>query len=280
MDRFAISAANLLVGNPESAGALECALSGPTLVADGPCLIAVTGADFGPLLNGSPMPSWTGVFMAAGDTLSFAGRGSGARCYIAVGGGLAGDRWLGSVATYLLVGRGGMHGRPLAGDDRLELDRIPDLPVVSGRHLPEGDRPGYAAHPLLGAIPGPHASRLSKNSRRSLYSEAYVVSRDADRMGYRLEGPVLELSGSELISFGLTAGCLQVPQSGQPILLMADHQTAGGYPVPTVVCRADLSLAAQLLPGDSVSFQQITVDEAQRRHRRLREALDSLKSGE
>jgi antagonist of KipI len=277
MDRFAISAANLLVGNHESAGALECALNGPILVAEAPCLVAVTGADFGPLLNGIPMPSWTGVFMAAGDTLSFAGRRSGARCYIAVAGGLAGDRWLGSVATYLLVGRGGVHGRPLARDDRLELDRVPDLPAISGRHLPDVARPAYTAQPRLGAIPGPHAARLGKDSRRSLYGERYQVSRDADRMGYRLEGPALELRGAELISFGLTAGCLQVPQSGQPILLMADHQTAGGYPVPTVVCRADLPLAAQLLPGDSLSFEQITVEEAQARHRRFREALESIR---
>jgi biotin-dependent carboxylase-like uncharacterized protein len=277
MDRFAISAANLLVGNPESAGALECALTGPTLVAEGPCLVAVTGADFEPLLNGGPVPSWTGVFMATGDTLSFAGRRNGARCYIAVGGGLAGDRWLGSVATYLLVSRGGMHGRPLAAGDRVALDGAPDLPVISGRRLPEGDRPAYSAHPLLGAVPGPHAARLSKDSKHTLYSEAYLVSRDADRMGYRLEGPALELRGPEVISFGLTAGCLQVPQSGQPILLMADHQTAGGYPVPTVVCRADLSLAAQLLPGDSVSFEQITLEAAQARQRRLREALERLR---
>jgi biotin-dependent carboxylase-like uncharacterized protein len=277
MDRFAVIAANLLVGNPGSAGVLECALSGPCLVAEGPCLVAVTGADFGPLLNGSPMPAWTGVFLATGDRLSFAGRRSGGRCYVAVAGGIAGDRWLGSLATYLLVGRGGIHGRPLQAGDLLELERLPELPMVSGRRLPEAARPAYSASAVLGAVPGPHASRLTTASRRSLFGDAYTVSRDADRMGYRLEGPQLDLTGKELISFGLAAGCLQVPPSGQPILLMADHQTAGGYPVPAAVCRADMPLAAQLLPGDTVSFERITVEQAHARHTQLRMALDRLR---
>lgn len=277
MDRFAIAAANLLVGNPESAGALECALTGPSLVAESPCLVAVTGADFEPRLNGDPVGGWTGFFMAPGDRLSFAGRMTGARCYLAVAGGIDGDRWLGSLSTYLLVGRGGAHGRPLKSGDVLERERPPRLPVISGRHLSEALRPGYSASPVLGAVPGPHAARLAAASRRDLYGRPYLVSRDADRMGFRLEGPVLEVRGGELISFGLTAGCLQVPQSGQPILLMADHQTAGGYPVVAAVCRADLVLAAQLLPGDQVRFEQIRLEEGQERWRRLMSGLQPLR---
>src|SRR5262249_24039 len=111
LDRFALSAANLLVGNPEGAACLECALSGPALLALRSCLIAVTGADFSATLNGQHLPSWTSVFLSEGDRLAFAGRRWGGRAYVAVGGGLAADRWLGSASTYLLVGRGGVDGR-------------------------------------------------------------------------------------------------------------------------------------------------------------------------
>src|SRR5882724_9490432 len=113
MDRFALRAANLLVGNEEGAAALECTLSGPQLVALRSCLVAIAGADFDPHVNGDPVPMWTGIFLSAGDELTFAGRRSGGRAYVAVSGGVAGDRWLGSVSTYMLAERGGMHGRLL-----------------------------------------------------------------------------------------------------------------------------------------------------------------------
>ncbi|HKF78912.1 MAG TPA: biotin-dependent carboxyltransferase family protein [Candidatus Dormibacteraeota bacterium] len=277
MDRFALSAANLLVGNPEGAAALECALSGPTLVAVRTCLVAVTGADFGATLNGRALPGWTGVFLSEGDRLAFTGRRWGARAYVAVAGGLAGDRWLGSAATYLLVGRGGVHGRPLQARDVLSLAAPAPRPVVVGRCLPDLLRPAYAAEPELSAIGGPHAGLLAPASRRALFREPWQVSRDADRMGYRLEGEVLTVKSQELVSFGLAMGCVQVPPAGQPILLMADHQTAGGYPVVAGVARCDLPLAAQLLPGQRLRFREVGVEEAQGEWRRLRAALDGLK---
>src|SRR5205823_4945090 len=155
MDRFALAGANLLVGNPEGAAALECALSGPSLTALIGCLVAVTGADFQATLNGRPMPTWEGVFVAPGDRLEFAGRSWGARVYVAVAGGLAGDRWLGSVATYLLAGRGGVHGRPLKAGDVLVSAGQPPRPLVAGRTLPQPLRPPYADHPDLLTVPGP-----------------------------------------------------------------------------------------------------------------------------
>jgi antagonist of KipI len=277
MDRFALSAANLLVGNAEGAAALECALAGPSLVAMSACVVAVTGADFQPTLNGQPAPGWTSFLLAEGDRLAFAGRRGGARAYVAVAGGIAAERWLGSVATYLLVGRGGLHGRALkAGDELFAAGPVP-RPLVTGQTLPEPDRPGYGAEPVLSAIPGPHVRRLAAASRRAFYREEWTVSRDADRMGYRLDGPELEISGPDLVSFGLALGCVQVPPAGQPIVLMADHQTAGGYPVVAGVARADLPLLAQLLPGDHLRFREVTVEAAQAEWRRLRGALESLR---
>src|SRR5207253_3398485 len=130
---------------------------GPTLLALRGCLVAVTGADFGATLNGRPLPGWTGVFLSAGDRLAFTGRRWGARVYVAVAGGLEADRWLGSASTYLLVGRGGVHGRTLKAGDELHAAGDPPRPVVVGRCLPDGLRPPYAHEPTLAAVPGPHA---------------------------------------------------------------------------------------------------------------------------
>jgi biotin-dependent carboxylase-like uncharacterized protein len=277
MDRFALAAANRLVGNPEGAAALECALSGPSLVALRSCLVAVTGADFGLVLNGAEAPAWTGLFLVEGDRLAFSGRRWGARVYVAVAGGLEAERWLGSASTYLLVGRGGVHGRTLHAGEELSAAAEAPRPAVAGRCLPAALRPAYSGAPVLAAIPGPHARMLSLRSRRALYREPWTVSRDADRMGYRLEGEQLEVKKEELVSFGLAMGCIQVPPAGQPILLMADHQTAGGYPVVAGAGRSTLPLAAQLLPGEHLTFEETTVEAAQTEWRRLRGALDTLR---
>jgi antagonist of KipI len=275
MDRFAHRAANLLVGNEQAAATLECTLSGPQLVAVQSCLVAITGADFDPRINGEPAPMWTGVFLSEGDELTFAGRRSGGRTYIAVAGGIAGDRWLGSLSTNLLVARGGMHGRQLLAGDVIAAAAVPAAPAVSGRRLTEQHRPAYDDH-ALPVIPGPHVKRLGADGRKALFGSTFKVSRDADRMGYRLEGPRLDASGEELLSFGLTAGAIQVPRSGQAILLMADHQTAGGYPVVAVLAGAAMPVAAQLLPGDELCFAEVSVETALHMRAAQRAALDSL----
>jgi antagonist of KipI len=277
MDRFALVAANLLVGNAENAPGLECALSGPALVATAACLVAVTGGDFELALNGERVPSWTSLFLSEGDRLAFGGRRWGARVYIAVAGGFDADRWLGSGATYGLVGRGGVHGRSLKAGDVLSALDAPGGPAVTGRCVPDALRPAYSLEPELSAIRGPHVRLLSRASQRALFGQRWAVSRDADRMGYRLEGEPLEIKAEELVSFGLAMGCVQVPPAGQPIVLMADGQTAGGYPVVVGVARCDLPLAAQLLPGDHLRFRETTVEAAQAEWRRLRAGLDSFR---
>ena len=280
MDRFAHRAANLLVGNAEGDAGLECTLNGPTLVATRSCLLAITGADFDPRVNGQPVPGWTGIFLGVGDRLTFGARRSGGRAYIAVAGGIQGERWLGSLSTYLLAARGGMHGRNLKAGDEIGLAREAGGPVVSGRQLPEHLRPRYADHTLL-AVAGPHIRRLDADSRAALFGAAFNVSREADRMGYRLDGPRLAMSGDELLSFGLTGGAVQVPRGGQPILLMADHQTAGGYPVVATVVSASMPVAAQLLPGDELQFAEVTLERAHQMRLSLASALvaqrDSLR---
>ena len=274
MDRFAHSAANLLVGNDRSAATLECTLTGPRLVAQRPCLVAIAGADLDPHVNGEAVPAWTGFDVREGDAISFARRRSGARAYIAVAGGIIGDRWLGSMSTDLLAARGGMHGRALMPGD-LVLAATQEFPDVAGRSLAGALRPDYAEHALR-AIPGPHASRLTPESRAALFGSMFALTPDSNRMGYRLEGAALQAPGEPLLSFALVPGVVQLPAGGLPILLMADHQTAGGYPVVAVVASASMPVAAQLAPGDEIRFEEISIERALELRAAQRAALDSL----
>ena len=276
MDRFAHSAANLLVGNDAGQATLECTFSGPHLVAERSCLIAIAGADFDPQVNGMPAPSWSSVFLGAGDRLTFGVKRSGARIYIAIGGGIEADRWLGSMSTNVMAGRGGIHGRPLKSGDTISTAGEPRKPAVSDLRLAEPLRPRYGDH-AVHALAGPHVKRLDAEGRRVLFGTPYRITRDADRMGYRLEGPQLVTTGDELLSFGLVTGAVQVPRGGQPILLMADHQTAGGYPVVATVISASLPVAAQLLPGDELRFVEVSVERAQQMRMALAAALESLR---
>jgi len=276
MDRFAHRAANLLVGNPPGDATLECTLKGPHLVAERECLIAITGADLNPQLNGRPAPMWTGFLLAEGDRLTFGVRRLGARAYVAVAGGIQGDRWLGSVSTYLMVGRGGMAGRALQAGDSISVAREPGAPAP-GHELVRRLRPDYSDH-TLHAIPGPHAKRLDAEGRRAFLGEDFRVHHNSDRMAYRLEGPELAMRGDELLSFGLAVGAVQVPPGGGPILLMADHHTAGGYPVPAVVASVSLPIAAQLAPGDEVRFAEVEVEKAVEMRSTALRILDALKT--
>jgi antagonist of KipI len=273
MDRFAHRAANLLVGNPPGDATLECTLRGPVLVARAECTVAVTGAPFTVTVNGTVAPMWTALAVRSGDTLAIGSRQAGARVYIAVAGGFEGDRWLGSRSTLLLAQRGGLHGRALAAGDELEV--AAERPSDAGRALDRTLWPNYASHSLP-AMAGPHVNRLDREARHALFSQPFTLSPQSDRMGYRLDGPALRASGDELLSFGLVAGSLQLPSGGQPILLMADHQTAGGYPVIATVVSAGLPAAAQLAPGDEVSFELVTEAKARAARLTLSQALASL----
>ena len=275
MDRFALAAANLLVGNDEGAAALECTLRGPRLVALAPCAVAITGADLDARVNQAEAPLWTSFALRAGDALTFGTRRAGVRAYVAVAGGVIADRWLGSASTYMLVGRGGMHGRALVAGD--VIARGESYGVEPGASLDERLRPRYGDHALAG-IRGPHWSRLDTASRAAFFAEAFTVSAHSDRMGYRLDGPRLRTEGDELLSYGLVAGVIQLPGGGQPILLMADHQTAGGYPIVAALATASMPVAAQLAPGDALRFVETSIEDALAARRSQRDALLSLTS--
>ncbi len=274
MDPFAFRAANLLVGNPPDAAGLEITLAGPVLRASRECLIAVCGAEFDVWVGSLPAPTWHAVFVRAGYEIRFGQRRSGARAYLAVSGGIALSDFLGSCATYLPGGFGGLEGRALRAGDQLVLGRYrdSDLSIRAGKARPRSARPLYSPSPTLRVVMGPQDDHFTSEGLATFVESEYEVTRSSDRIGYRLRGPaVAHRDKADIVSDGVVTGSVQIPGDRQPIVMMADHQTTGGYPKIATVIRADLPLLAQCLPGDRVRFRAASVAEAQEalRHQRL-----------
>ena len=284
MDPCSLRVANALVGNEARAAALEVTLLGPELEFEDDRVVAMAGARFEMSLNGRPVQE-PAFAVAAGSRLQFGTRRSGARAYLAIDGGVAVPEVLGSRATHVVSHLGGFAGRALTAGDRLPLG------PASGRTASAGHVPGLdvsidpvagmrGGHGCLRVIPGPHADWFDSTTIAALAGVRYEVTSQSNRMGYRLEGPAIPWRrDAEVISSGTTIGALQVPRSGQPILLMSDRQTSGGYPTIATVIVADLGVAGQLAPGDSVEFAACTLDEALLAARAQEEALLAVERG-
>ena len=277
MDEWAHRSANLLVGNDADEATLEITLMGPVLRFEVTTLIAVAGADLSPRLDEHPLPMGTPVLARAGAQLAFGRRAFGCRAYLAVHGGFPVAPVMGSRSTYLRAGFGGLAGRALRAGDRLPLAPHAAGPAFGAlqRALASTEAPlatpaGFEAltHPAqspaaLRVVAGQQWDRFTAQARDTLVSAEYTVNRNSDRMGYRLDGPALALSAPlEMISEAVTFGTVQVPPDGQPIVLMADRQTTGGYPKIATVASVDLPLMAQKLPGDTLRFTRIELDAA------------------
>ena len=271
MDAYSHRLANQLVGNSDGAAALEITLIGPELQARGDLLCAVAGADFRVLVGGHHVQH-TGVFRApAGTPIRFGERQYGARASLAVRGGIVVPDVLGSRSTSILSRMGPFDGRALAAGDVLPIgeERRFDDPVASAYPLP---MPRRGAR--LRVIPGPHDAMFTPEAIATFFSTRYQVTPSSNRMGYRLEGAALaHAGGADILSDATPVGSIQVPGSGQPILLMADRQTTGGYPKIATVITADLPTAGQLAPGDWVEFAPCTrataIDALRLQERRL-----------
>jgi biotin-dependent carboxylase-like uncharacterized protein len=266
MDRFAALAANRLVGNPPGAAVVEVTAGGAAFAVLRPTLLAVAGAALGVSLDDEPLPLWTTVLARAGTVLALPRRehGWGARAYLAIGGGIAASLVLGSRATHLPGHFGGVAGRPLRPGDMLASEGPGGDPlVIAGRTWPEGARPPYGPVPTLRFVPGPHTAHFAPGALEAVAGATLRVSDSSNRMGYRLEGARASYVGpTSIASLGVIPGVIQVPPNGAPILLMADAQTTGGYPVLGVVLAPDLPLAAQLLPGDHLHLAPVELEEA------------------
>jgi len=277
MDERAHRLANLLAGNSADHACLEITLVGPTLRLEAPTCLAIGGADLGATLNGVAVPPLRPILGRAGDVLAFSTRPRhehGVRAYLAVHGGYALDAVMGSESTYLRSGFGGWHGRALAKNDQIGLR----APLRGGDAALQtlaatlDDLRIYLPAPLvhmpraaLRLLPGAHWEAFDEASRQTLVQEAFKISPQSDRMGYRLSGPHLSLSKPrEMLSEAASFGTIQVPAGGQPIILMADRQTTGGYPKIAQVASADLPLLAQCAPGQVLRFAMTGLEEAQR----------------
>jgi biotin-dependent carboxylase-like uncharacterized protein len=271
MDLRSHRIANALVGNPAGAASLEITLTGPELHFEDERLVAVCGATFDVSVDGEPV-SGASYRMHPGGRIRFAERRNGARAYLAIAGGIAVPALFGSRATHLGSRMGGLDGRALAAGDRIPLGAWSASAARERRQVRL--RTGAVAAALVSAqrgasrcrlrvLLGPHVERFTPGALHVLQSGSYLVGSDSDRMGFRLQGPALGLSrGADMISDVTPAGGLQVPPSGRPMLLMADRQTTGGYPIIATVITADMPAAAQLAPGDALGFAVCTQAEA------------------
>jgi len=278
MDTWAARVANLLVGNDPGDAVLEMTLTGPALRVLQASTIAVCGADLLPQIDNAFLPMWRTVPVKQGQMLRFKRRKSGARAYLAAAGGFSVPLVLGSRSTELRAGFGGFGGRALRAGDVLDTGTDNAPGVCGGRGLRASDIPQYPGHVRLRIIPGPQDDLFTNEARSLFLSATYTVTPQSDRMGYRLEGPRLFLHpqvAGTLPSAGVTFGCVQVA-GGRPLLLMADCQTTGGYPVIGVVIRADLFQAAQCVSGTTVSFHSVSVEDAQEAWRAQQQFLRVL----
>jgi biotin-dependent carboxylase-like uncharacterized protein len=260
MDAFSHRVANLLVGNDAAAATLEVTLLGPELICEAATTMAIAGAQFEVTCDDHPVAIGSSFAVARGQRLRFGRIIQGARAYLAVAGGIQTPPVLGSRATHLVSHMGGLQGRALAAGDELPiLDDPGQRPARKspGLVLPSKGRA------LLRVIPGPQADWFAADALTKMDGVSFRISPQSNRMGYRLQGPPLSrVHDRELISEPLGLGAIQVPAAGEPILLMADRQTAGGYPKIGYVISADLPLAGQLAPGDFIEFNLCTQQEA------------------
>lgn len=247
-DALSLRLGNRLLGNPEGAAALEMTLTGGSFEFDRDTRVVLAGSDFG-------LPPWTVLEVKAGQTLACASTRGGARCYLCVAGGIDVPPAMGSRSTHLLTALGGFEGRALRAGD------------VLGLGAPGAARPIRLSPALLHSTVPRGVLRVTDGPQRdwfpgSLEGASYRVAEESNRMGLRLEGPVVEVPRRQLLTEGAALGAVQIPPSGQPIILFVEHQTTGGYPKIANVIAADLHVLGQLRPRDEVRFERVSLARA------------------
>ena len=298
-DGYAMRTANLLAGNPQAAGAavLEMTLQGGKYQFDGDAVFALAGADMPAALDGRPVPAYTPLLARAGQVLAIGAARSGLRGYLAVFGGVDTPPVLGSRSTDLKCRMGGLGGRALKAGDVLPIGAAPAMVeqrwqqiCAKGANRPLGTartpaRPwrflGGRKLPLFRAVPGPQTDAFTAVGQAAFVHGVYALTADCDRMACKLQGPQIEtVDGSDIVSDGIVAGSVQVSANGQPIVMLADHQTTGGYAKIATVISADLSAMAQLRPGEKLAFQYVTAAQAVAGARAQAAVLDKIRGAD
>lgn len=290
MDQFSYAAGNMLVGNPAGAASLEATYIGPRLEFTDARRVAVTGAESPVTLNGEPVAMWETLEVRAGDVLGFDMIRGGARPYVAISGGVGVPEYLQSRSTYTLTGIGGFQGRALADDDRLPLG---DGPVAQapnpGTSVPEALRPEFPGVTELRMVVGLCAYRLTTEAMRSFTETTWKITKDANRVGYRLRGGTIDFverqqpfgAGSDpanVVDLGYPIGSIQVPGGDEPIVLLNDAVTGGGYATIGTIISVDRDRIAQAKTGDRVSFTPVDIDTAVSARRDRRARLEKIRA--
>ena len=278
MDPRSASLANILVGNDEKEAVLECTMMGPQLQFDKANCIAITGGDLMPTLDGKPIPNYTAVKVEAGQVLKFTMPKTGCRAFIAFAGGLDIPEVMGSRSTYMKAKIGGVEGRKLAKGDvigfrapKAELKNM-NFRSMASEFVP---RKEYTVRVVL----GPQDDYFTDAGIETFLTQVYSVTAEFDRMGCRLEGAVIQhKDGGDIISDGIAFGAIQVPSSGQPIIMLGDRQTTGGYTKIANVISADFRILGQLKQGDKVRFEKVSVKAAQDALLTQRAALKTIRN--
>ncbi|HTS45211.1 MAG TPA: biotin-dependent carboxyltransferase family protein [Puia sp.] len=273
MDPYALQVANMLVGNCCTEAVIEIHFPGPQILFEQNVMIAVTGADFTPMLNDEAIPLWHPVIARKNTLLHFPELNYGSRCYLSVHGGICAEKWLNSYSTNLKAVVGGYKGQPLKKGDEL---RLKENTIYFAGLLPEEKnlrilpwqadvRNVYHHQNEILITKGNEWENLKSDSQRQVFENNFVILPLSDRMGYHLKGSSLALDHPmELLSTAVNFGTLQLLPDGQLIVLMADHQTTGGYPRIGHVISAHLPKLAQLCPGDNLHFKITDIETAEK----------------
>ena len=265
MDEWSHRIANLLVGNAQDEATLEIVLMGPSLLFEAATQVAICGADLSPRLNGEPVPMQQCIEVPAGGQLEFGRRVGGLRAYLAVRGGFDVAPVMGSRSTYVRGGFGGFQGRALRKGDVLAFADAPAAAPAPALHIPGQLPPSdLATVTPVRVVVGEHWTDFSDETQALFSAATYKINPQSDRMGYRLDGPALpRREAVELISEAMGFGTIQVPSDGQPIVLMAERHSAGGYPKIAHVIAVDLPVLAQLAPQQQLRFEIVSLETAQ-----------------
>lgn len=281
MDTHAVRLINILLGNDENDSVIEMHFPAAHLLFEEAAIIALGGADFRAKINGKLIENWRPIYVEKNQTLNFTGKVSGNRAYLSVKGGFQIEKWLGSASTNLAAGTGGFEGRSLQKDDRLFFDsklEIQNLkfPYKISRKL----IPLYSSLPTVRIVAGAEFAKLTAESKEIFESENFTVGSNSNRMGFRLSGENLRLNRKfEMVSSAVAFGTIQLLPDGQMIILMADHQTSGGYPRIAHVAAVDLPVLAQLGASDKINFQLISIEEAENLALEFEKDLNLLRIG-
>lgn len=276
MDRYSLRIANILVGNEDYQGCIEVTFGGLKIKFNEDSIIAITGANLKPKVNGKEVSMWRALEVKCDDVLEFAGPVSGIRSYISFCGGLDLPNVLNSKSTDLKSKLGGFNGRKLNRGDKIKIKH--SSISTTKKHPIEKYIPRYENEITLNVILGPQDNLFKDDSITRFLNGEYEVTNDCDRMGYRLSGPKIEhVDTADIISDGVSYGAIQVPGSGQPIIMMADSQTTGGYTKIAFVVSSDLHLLAQAKPGNKIKFKEISIEDAHLKYKKLENDLEEIK---